>query len=87
MRRVNDWMSIPMQRRRMKAELRAREERWKAKGRAVVTHPEHGSIVVPHVSKLAALECAAEKWGVSVWSITGAAKVTKAETEEDQRGA
>ena len=43
---------------------RARSERWAAKPRATVAHPDHGSVTVPHGSKLQALQCAAEIWGV-----------------------
>lgn len=42
---------------------RERENRWNAKGRACVTHPKYGSVVVPHSSNLAALMNAAEYWG------------------------
>lgn len=38
---------------------RERENRWNAKGRACVTHPKYGSVVVPHSSNLAALMNAA----------------------------
>ena len=82
---VNDWMSIPMQRRRMRAEIRARDERWKAKTHAVVTHPAHGSITVPCASPLAATECAAERWGVNTWEITGEATVMRAPPEQEER--
>lgn len=46
---------------------RERENRWNAKGRACVTHPKYGSVVVPHSSNLAALMNAAEYWGCD-WS-------------------
>ncbi len=42
----------------------ARDRRWLAAGRAKVTHPSYGSVVVPHLSKLAAIENAAEFWRV-----------------------
>ena len=34
---------------------RSRRERWAAPGTAKVTHPAHGSVVVPHRSNYAAL--------------------------------
>lgn len=48
---------------RQAAEERSRRERWRCEGLATVTHPDHGSVVVPHQSKLAAIMCAAEVWG------------------------
>ena len=42
---------------------RSRRERWDSKGLARVTHPAHGSVVVPHRSNLAAILNAAEVWG------------------------
>ncbi len=51
---------------------RARRERWAAGGVARVTHPAHGSVVVPHRSNLAALMNAAEVWGCDWSEITGA---------------
>lgn len=44
---------------------RSRRERWAAPGAAKVTHPAHGSVVVPHRSNYAALLNAAEVWGCS----------------------
>lgn len=35
-------------------EERARFYRWNAPGKSRVIHPDHGSVVVPHVSNLAA---------------------------------
>lgn len=46
------------------ANARARKMRWTAKGRARVTHPDHGSVIVPHYSNFAAIENAAEFWKV-----------------------
>ena len=43
---------------------RARIHRWNVPGKSRVTHPAHGSVVVPHVSNLAAVMNAAEVWGV-----------------------
>lgn len=51
---------------------RERENRWNAKGRACVTHPKYGSVVVPHSSNLAALMNAAEYWGCDWSEITDA---------------
>lgn len=51
---------------------RERENRWNAKGRACVTHPKYGPVVVPHSSNLAALMNAAEYWGCDWSEITGA---------------
>ena len=42
---------------------RSRRERWDNKSLARVTHPNHGSVVVPHRSNLAAVMNAAEIWG------------------------
>lgn len=41
---------------------RARGHRWDAPGRARVVHPDHGTVVVPHSSNLAAIMNAAEVW-------------------------
>lgn len=42
---------------------RAREERWRVRGRARVVHPKYGAVVVPHRSNYSALLNAAEYWG------------------------
>lgn len=44
------------------AERRSRVNRWTASGKSRVTHPNFGSVIVPHLSKLAAIENAAEFW-------------------------
>lgn len=44
------------------AESRSRVNRWTASGKSRVTHPNFGSVIVPHLSKLAAIENAAEFW-------------------------
>lgn len=44
------------------AEKRSRVNRWTASGKSRVTHPRYGSVIVPHLSKLAAIENAAEFW-------------------------
>lgn len=61
--------------------LRSREERWNAKGRACVVHPERGTVVVPHSSNLAALLNAAEYWGCS-WLEIRDAEVWAARPED-----
>lgn len=47
----------------MTAQERDRRQRWAAKGRVRVTHPDHGSVVVPNSSNFVALLNAAEVWG------------------------
>ena len=42
---------------------RAREERWRVRGRARVVHPKYGAVVVPNRSNYSALLNAAEYWG------------------------
>lgn len=66
------------------AEHRARMYRMMAKGRAVVSHPEHGEITVPAASKLAAIMCAAEKWGVP-WDKLLDAAVMRGDEEDNVR--
>ena len=51
---------------------RSRLERWEPKALARVTHPDHGSVVVPHRSNLAAVMNAAEVWGCDWLEITNA---------------
>ena len=46
-----------------KSVRRAREERWRVRGRARVVHPKYGAVVVPHRSNYSALLNAAEYWG------------------------
>lgn len=46
-----------------KSARRAREERWRVRGRARVVHPKYGAVVVPHRSNYSALLNAAEYWG------------------------
>ena len=54
------------------ASERARLERWAPKSLARVTHPAHGSIVVPHRSNLSAIMNAAEVWRCELAEITDA---------------
>lgn len=51
---------------------RSRRERWEPKSLARVTHPAHGSVVVPHRSNLAAIMNAAEVWRCDWLEITDA---------------
>ncbi len=54
------------------AEKRAREHRWNVPGRSRVSHPAHGTVVVPHSSNLAAILNAAEVWRCDWTEITDA---------------
>lgn len=58
--------------RRVVQPQRARTRRWTARGRARVSHPEHGEVVVPCGSTLEAVMCAAEVWGVDWSKVLGA---------------
>lgn len=49
--------------------------RWTARGKSRVEHPLYGSVVVPHISNLAALKNAAEYWGVDLDEIIRTARV------------
>lgn len=61
-----------------KSVRRAREERWRVRGRARVVHPKYGAVVVPHRSNYSALLNAAEYWGcewtdirdAEVWAVS-----------------
>ena len=55
-------------------EARSTDLRWSAKGKAKVTHPMWGEVIVPCASKLAAVRCAAEVWGAD-WAQLMDAKV------------
>ena len=46
----------------------ARRNRWSAKGRAYVVHPDYGRLRVPCASPFAAVLCAAEIWHV-IWHV------------------
>lgn len=52
-RKVNPWDAAA-------AKERSRTYRWSAKGAARVSHPDHGTVVVPHHSNFAAIMNAAE---------------------------
>lgn len=43
---------------------RRRHDRWAAKGRARVALPGRVAVVVPCASPFAAIQCAAELWGI-----------------------
>lgn len=58
-----------------KARARSRANRWTAKTKSRVEHPKHGSVIVPHLSKLAAIENAAEFWKCDVREIISDAQV------------
>lgn len=51
---------------------RDRIDRWNARAKAVVTHPERGAVIVPCRSNFAALLCAAEVWGCDWMEIRNA---------------
>lgn len=61
--RMGRYLTPPTQYATMSPEERSRRERWEAMGKAKVSHPAHGAVVVPHNSNLSALLCAAEVWG------------------------
>ena len=63
------------------AKRRAREMRWLETGKARVSHPKHGSIIVPHGSKIMALENAAELWGCDLLEIIKEAEVWAVEPD------
>lgn len=44
--------------------IRRRNDRWAAHGRARVTRLGNRSVVVPCASPFAAIQCAAELWGI-----------------------
>lgn len=54
------------------ARERARALRWAATSASRVEHPRFGTVVVPHLSNLAALENAAEYWGCDWLEISDA---------------
>ena len=71
----NEERERQQRRQQQAARRRNKEMRWNTANRATVTHPKYGSIVVPHRSNLAAIECAAEKWGCMPWDIAKDATV------------
>ena len=54
---------------------RRKKTLWSARHRAIVTHPDFGEVEVPCHSPLAAMECAAELWGVAYRRIAKEGKV------------
>lgn len=60
---------------------RDRRQRWAAKGRVRVTHPNHGSVVVPNSSNFVALLNAAEVWGCD-WLEIRDAEIQSADRSE-----
>lgn len=68
-----------------KSVRRAREERWRVRGRARVVHPKYGAVVVPHRSNYSALLNAAEYWGcewtdirdAEVWAVSHSTAVVQ----------
>lgn len=60
---------------RCDAKEAARRYRWSAASKSKVTHPKYGSVVVPHRSKLCAMENAAEFWRCDVTEIISTATV------------
>ena len=63
------------------AKRREREMRWLETGKARVSHPKYGSIIVPHGSKIMALENAAELWGCDLLEIIKEAEVWAVEPD------
>ena len=83
----NDEREREQRRQLQAARRRNREMRWNTKNRSTVTHPAHGSVVVPHRSNLAAIECAAELWGCMPWDILDAeVRYYAEETERNDPG-
>ena len=60
--------------------------RWNAINYARVTHPAHGTVIVPHSSKLSAIMCAAELWECT-WISVIHAQVWAAEMSTNERKA
>ena len=58
-----------------KAKQLERARRWLAPHRSMVSHPKYGSVIVPHLSKISAIENAAEFWKCSIMDIIHDAKV------------
>ena len=72
------------QRRQLQAARRRnRQRRWARKTKATVTHPKYGSIVVPHMSNLGAIECAAEVWGCTRYPISSSSAISLRMVAED----
>ena len=74
-------MNEEERRRRTEAERRAKRHREEFPGKVRVAHPKYGEVIVPGASPLAAIRCAADRWGCEwseitdarVWAIEGMA--------------
>ena len=55
--------------------MRRRNDRWAAHGRARVALPGRKAVVVPCASPFAAIQCAAELWGVPWQEVVHGARV------------
>lgn len=60
---------------------RRRHDRWAAHGRARVTRPGSKTVIVPCASPFAAIQCAAELWGVPWQEVVHGARVMWAPPE------
>ena len=58
--------STDIMRRRQEMEI------WNARGTATVKHPWYGAVVVPCLTKYAALLCAARYWGIDINALKNA---------------
>lgn len=61
--------------------MRRRNDRWAAHGRARVALPGRKAVVVPCASPFAAIQCAAELWGVPWQKVVHGARVMWAPPE------
>lgn len=61
--------------------IRRRNDRWAAHGRARVVLPGRKAVVVPCASPFAAIQCAAELWGVPWQKVVHGARVMWAPPE------
>ena len=71
-----------MPKRTFDAEADARRRSWMARGRAKVSNPRYGSIVVPCASKMGAIQNAAEFWRIENWLEIRDAEVRAVEPDE-----
>mgnify|MGYP005966533217 FL=1 len=60
---------------------RRRHDRWAARGRARVVYPGREAVTVPCASPFAAIQCAADLWGVAWQDIVHGARVMWAPPE------
>lgn len=75
------WDIRDRERERRAAIVRDRRSRWSARTIARVTHPQYGTIVVPHMSNFSALLNAADVWGCH-WLKISDAQVSVAEPND-----